>query len=211
MSGGTTATLVTTAITTAISMAGQYMQAQAQEKQAKQTAQYQADVAAQDAAMKEQQARSVMQKAITEEDRQRRNVARAMGEMRANMGASGFAMDEGSNMDLLAESVGEHQYDSQVRMSNAEQEAWGYQVGATNAQNNQAFANWQKSNADSGQLGTYLSMGGTLLGGISKGIGQYSSLSAAATPTGGTSNIFGKSSGVSSTWSKSTPYSWLNG
>lgn len=174
MSGGTTAvTLAVTAIATAASMYAQYQG----QKSAKAAAEYNAQVAENEAAAQEQLARNEMSKGIADRERQQRAAARQMGEMRANMGASGFEMDTGSMSSLLAESAEEHQYDSNVIMQNAAQAAWQHQVARTGALNNQSFANWQGANADSGRTGTYLGMGGTLLSGIASGIGTYNQFS----------------------------------
>jgi hypothetical protein len=96
-----------------------------------------------------------------------------MGQQRADIGASGFEMDSGSNLSLLAESAAEHQYDSAVITSNAEQAAWQHEVAAMNATNQGSMYNWQKANANSGRGATNLAMAGTLIGGIGTGIGQY--------------------------------------
>ena len=174
MSGGTTAvTLAVTAIATAASMYAQYQGQKTQEKNAKAAAAYNAQVAENEAATQQQLAQNEISKGIADKERQQRAAARAMGEMRANMGASGFEMGSGSNVSLLAESAEEHQYDSNVITQNAAQAAWQHQVARTGALNNQGFANWQGENAGSGRTGTYLGMGGTLLSGIASGIGTY--------------------------------------
>lgn len=170
---GIAATLATTAIATAVNM---YSQNQAQKSQAAATrasAEYNAQVAANEAATQQELARNEISKGIADRERQQRQAARAMGEMRAQMGASGFEMDSGSNLSLLAESAGEHQYDSQVIMNNAEQAAWQHLVGQTSALNEREYANWQGANANSGRGATNLAMAGTLLSGIGTGLGQY--------------------------------------
>lgn len=171
----TVASIAVTAVSTAV---GMYAQNQAQKTQAqgaRAAAEYNAQVAANEAATQQQLARNEIQKGIADRERQQRQAARAMGEMRANMGASGFEMDSGSNESLLAESAQEHQYDSQVIMSNANQAAWQHLVAANSAGNQQGFAQWQGSQADSGRGANGLAMAGTLLGGIGTGIGQYNS------------------------------------
>ena len=47
--------------------------------------------------------------------------------------ASGFEMDSGSNLSLLAESAADHPHDSEVITSNMEQAAWQHEVAAMNA------------------------------------------------------------------------------
>ena len=161
------------AISTGIGMVAQNQQAQQQASAQKAAAEYNAQVAANEAATQQELARNEIAKGIDDRERQQRQAARAMGEMRANMGASGFEMDSGSSASLLAESAQEHQYDSQVIMSNANQAAWQHLVSAGAAENQQNWANWEGSNANSGRGAANLAMAGTLLGGIGTGIGQY--------------------------------------
>jgi hypothetical protein len=174
MSGGTAAvSLAITAVSAAVSMYAQHQGQKAQEKSARAAAEYNAQVAENEAAAQQQLARNEMSKGIADRERQQRQAARAMGQMRADIGASGFEMDSGSMVSLLAEEAREHQYDSQVIMNNAAQAAWGHQVGETSALNQKGFADYQYANADAGKAATGLAMAGTLLGGIGKGIGQY--------------------------------------
>ena len=157
-----------TAVATGVQM---YAQNQAQKSQA--AAQANAQMAENQAAMHREQARNEIAKGVADRERQQRHAARAMGQQRADMAASGFEMDSGSNLSLLAESAGEHQYDSAVIPSNAERAAWQHEVAAMNATNQGSMYNWQAANANSGRGATDLAMAGTLLGGIGTGIGQY--------------------------------------
>ncbi|MDL2315711.1 hypothetical protein LJC59_01320 [Desulfovibrio sp. OttesenSCG-928-A18] len=165
--------LATTAVATGLSMAGQYVQGQQQVSQAKASAAYNAQAAADNAAMQRQAAQNEIKKGIDDRERQQRNAARSMGEMRANMAASGLQIDSGSNLSLLGESATEHQYDSNIIRQNSEQAAWQHLVSATAADNDRSFALYQGRNAGNNGLGTALGMGGTLLGSIGAGIGQY--------------------------------------
>jgi hypothetical protein len=161
-------------------MYAQHQSQQAQQKAAQASAAYNAQAAENEAATQERLARNEMAKGIADRERQQRQAARAMGEMRANMGASGFEMDGGSNLSLLAESAAEHQYDSQAIMNNAEQAAWQHMVGRTSALNQQGYAEWQGAQAGSGAGASGLAMAGTLLGGVGAGIGAYNQWSRAA-------------------------------
>jgi hypothetical protein len=178
----TAVSIAATVASTAVGMISSMAQQKAQESAAKKSAQYQADVAAQQQAVDEQLARNEMSKGIADRERQQRDAARKMADMRAAMGASGFEMDSGTNLSLLAESASEHQYDSQVIMNNAAQAAYGHQVGAWNSSQNQALALYQKDQAGNDGGATGLGMAGTLLGGIATGIGQYNALSGTKTP-----------------------------
>ena len=179
--------MIIAGVSTALSAVGQMQAQDAQEKSTKAAASYNAQVAENEAAVQQQLAQNEIQKGVADRERQQRQAARAMGEMRANMGASGFDMDSGSNLSLLAESAAEHQYDSAVITSNAQQAAWQHLVGQTSALNNASFAQYQGANASSGRTGALLGVGGTLLGGIGKGIGMYNQWSQTSTPgaTGG--------------------------
>ncbi len=169
----TIASIAVTAVSTAVGMYAQNQAQKAQAQSARAAAEYNAQVAANEAATQQQLAQNEIRKGVADRERQQRQAARAMGEMRANMGASGFEMDSGSNLSLLAESAQEHQYDSQVIMSNANQAAWQHLVAASSSGNQRSFAQWQGANANSGSGANSLAMAGTLLGGIGTGIGQY--------------------------------------
>ena len=191
MSGATTAvSIAVTVVATAVSMYAQHEQQKAQEKSAKSAAEYNAQVAENEAATQQQLAQNEIQKGIADRERQQRAAARSMGEMRAGMGASGFEMDTGSMVSLLDESATEHQYDSNIIRQNSEQAAWQHMVGVTAANNNGAFARYQGDNASSGRLGSYLGMGGTLLGGIGSGISDYNKWQSTKTPAQNSGNQY---------------------
>ena len=156
-----------------VSAVGSYVSYQQQADAQEKAATYNAQMAENQAAIEEENARNEIAKGIADRERQQRQAARAMGEMRAGMGASGFEMDSGSNLSLLAESAAEHQYDSAVITSNAEQAAWQHQVSALTATNQKDMYEWQAANANSGQTASLLSATGTLLGGIGNSIGKY--------------------------------------
>lgn len=185
MCGVAAASLVVAGISTAVGMAAQYQQQQAQEKAAKNAASYNAQMAENEASLQQQLAQNEIAKGAAERERQQRSAARQMGAMRAGIGASGFQMDSGSMVSLLSESAEEHQYDSNIIASNAAQAAWQHQVAGNSALNSKAFAQYQGANASGGRLGTYLGMGGSLLGGIGTGIGQYSALQQTQAPGAG--------------------------
>ena len=173
MCGIIEATLAVTTLATAVNMYAQSEAQKGQERSAKSAAEYNAQVAENEAATQAELAKGEISKGIADRERQQRQAARAMGDMRANMAASGFELDSGSNLSLLAESAAEHQYDSAVITANAEQSAWQHQVAGLNATNQKSLADWQKSNASSGRGAANLAMAGTLLGGIGTGLGQY--------------------------------------
>jgi hypothetical protein len=161
-----------------MSVYAQNQQQKIARQSAEASAEYNAQVAANEQATQEQLARNELSKGAADRERQQRAAARAMGEMRANMGAGGFELDSGSNLSLLAESAAEHQHDSNIIEQNASMAAWQHQAGRASAMNDQAFARYQYANAGSNSGATNLAMAGTLLGGIAKGIGQYNAWNA---------------------------------
>jgi hypothetical protein len=167
------ASMVMTAASTAASMYAQSESQRVQQESAEAAAQANAQMAENEAATQQELAKNEISKGIADRERQQRQASRAMGQMRADMAASGLEMDSGSNLSLLAESAGEHQYDSATITSNAQQAAWQHQVGALNATNQKGLYDWQAANAGSGRNATMIGMGGTLLGGIGSGLGQY--------------------------------------
>jgi hypothetical protein len=168
----TALTIGATVLSTGLSMYGQYQAGKAQESSAKASARYNAQAAEDEAATRLQLARNEIAKGAADRERQQRQAARAMGEMRAGMAASGFEMDSGSNLSLLAESAAEHQHDSNIITRNAAMAAWQQQVQGTSALNDQNYYNWQESNSGTGGAAG-LAMAGSLLGGIGAGIGRY--------------------------------------
>lgn len=182
---GATAAVAVTALSKVMGMFSQHALQRAQEKSARAAAEYNAQVAENEAATKRQLAQNEISKGIADRERQQRAAARAMGEMRANMGASGFEMDTGSMVSLLDESATEHQYDSNIIRQNSEQASWQHMVGVTAANNNRAFAQYQAANASSGRLGSYLGMGGTLLGAAGSGLSDYNKWKSSKTPASG--------------------------
>ncbi len=182
--------IAATAASTAVGMIAQSQAQQAQEKSAKAAATYNAQMAENEAATQQELAKNEISKGIADRERQQRQAARAMGEMRANMGASGFEMDSGSNLSLLAESAAEHQYDSAVITSNSEQAAWQHQVSALSATNQKGLADWQYANASSGRGAAQLGMAGTLLGGIGSAIGTYNQWAKVTPSAGGATNQY---------------------
>jgi hypothetical protein len=179
----TIATLVTTTISTAIGMYSQKVGADANARAQKNAALANAQAAENQSALERGLAQAEIEKGATEADRQRREALRRMGALRNEMGASGFEMDSGTTRSLLAESAGEEQMDIDIINRNAQTAAWQHQVNATNADNSQSSYLYQASQAGKDGGATALGMGGTLLGGIAAGLGQYNALTKYNTPT----------------------------
>lgn len=168
--------IAVTALSTVVSMVGQYTQTRQQTAAQEAQAKYNAQIAAQEAATQQQLAQNEIAKGSAERNRLIRSGVRKMGETRSQLGASGFEMDSGSPLSLLAESAEEIQYDANIVSQNAAMSAWEHQVGATRAVNDQNWANYQKSQAGGSRTAQWLGLGGSLLGGIGSGLNQYNQL-----------------------------------
>lgn len=166
------------ALSTAASMYGQHQQQKTASKAATAQAEYNAQVAANEQATQQQLAQNEVAKGVAERDRLLRQASRQQGEATSMLAANGFALDSGSNISLLAEGAEEAQYDANIVTQNASMAAWQHQVGATKAGNDISMFDYQKKQANSGS--SMLSLGGTLLGGIAAGLGQYSQYKATA-------------------------------
>lgn len=172
----TIATLSVTALSTALAVTSQVAQGNEQKKAARASAEANSQAAADEAATQRQLAQNEIAKGEADRTRQARAAAQRQGELGSALGASGFTMDSGSSLSLLADSAGEEQYDMSVITQNAAQSAWQHQVAATKATNAQSMYDYQKKNSGNG-LSTALGVGGTILGGVANGLGQYNGYS----------------------------------
>ena len=169
----TIATLAVTAVSTAVSMYAQNQQGKQQAKAATASAEYNLQVAENEKATQQQLAQNEVAKGIADRDRHMRNVSRQQGEMTSMLAASGFEIDSGSSLSMLGESAEEAQYDANIITQNADRAAWQHQVGMTALDNQTSMLSYQKANAKPDTASSLIGMGGTLLGGIATGMGQY--------------------------------------
>jgi hypothetical protein len=192
------------ALGTAVGVVGQMQQAKAQASAQASAAAYNAQVAENQKATQIQLAQAELAKGAAERERVVRTGLRAQGEIRSLMGASGFAMDSASNLDLLAESASEAQYDVNIENQNTAMAAWQRMAGAVSAENDANFARWQGSQANAGSSGAWLGAAGTLLGGIGSGLTMYSNYSRTQIPTN-TTYVGGGGGGMAASRSLMVP------
>lgn len=93
---------------------------------------FQADMADINAALAETTAQSTLQAGQVAEQRTRLQTAQLKGRQRAAMGASGTALDEGSNAEILTTTDYMGEVDANTVAANAISQAWGYRAQATN-------------------------------------------------------------------------------
>ena len=106
-------------ISTAVSVVGSLMQASAKSD----AAEYNAEMARRNALMATQQAEA-------DADAQRRKAVRQIGAMRANYGASGVVGNEGSPLDILAQSASDAEMDRLNILYRGKVRASGYEASA---------------------------------------------------------------------------------
>ena len=155
----TIASIAATALSTGIGVMGSIQQSRMQQQQAE----YQADVARQNQKLAEQQASAERKAGYENMIAKRQETARLIGRQRAAAGASGVAVDVGSNLDLQADTASRGEIDAinlynqgLDRGYNSEIQAWNYgsQAEAYDSQASAAGANG------------WMSAAGTALGGI---------------------------------------------
>ena len=175
--------LVGSLASTVVGGIAQQQQSKSQAQAAQQAANYNAQVAANEAETQRNLAMAEMQKGSEERNRVMRAGLANQGEMASAMGASGFTMDSGTNLSLLGQSAEEIQQDASIVSQNANMSAWQRLVGATRAENEGAFATYQGKLA-ANSSGSKLGLVGTILGGIGQGLSGLSSYQRTATPSG---------------------------
>ena len=146
----------------------QQQQAEAQSRAAQASANYNAQVAANEAQTQRNLAMAELQKGADDRNRIIRAGLAKQGEMAANMGAGGFTLDQGTNLSILAQSAEEIAHDASIATQNANMNAWRHEVGATQADNERAFSLFQGQQAKSST--SKLGLAGTVLGGIGEGL-----------------------------------------
>lgn len=146
--------LGTTLVGTAVSAYGQHQATNAANKQAD----YQAKVAANNAATAEMEAKFAEQQGQRNAEAQRRRTAIAIGAQRARMGASGAVVDTGSFLDLTLDTAKQGELDAMALLEEGQMQAWRSRVQGSNFM---AQSNLYKSS----KTNPFMAAGGTLLQG----------------------------------------------
>lgn len=141
----TIATIAATVVSGAYQAKGQYEQGK-----------YQAKVSKNNAIIKNQLAADALNRGRVAEDNKRMQVAQAKAMQRAQFGASGVDVNLGSASDIQADTAMIGELDALTIRNNAEREAYGFRVGASNDEA-QSVLNKKKGKSDA--IGTILSSG----------------------------------------------------
>ena len=148
----------------------QYQQARAQAEAARGAAEYQARAAAGEAERMHGLARAEIEKGAGERSRVIRAGLARQGELAGGLGASGFALDQGSPLSLLGQSAEEIQHEASLAGQNAALRAWKHQAGATGSANEGAFARFQAQMRAAQAGNNRLGLAGTILGNLGRGL-----------------------------------------
>ena len=131
-----------------------------QGKQAKAMANYQSQVASNNAKRAEYLAEDALKRGEEAEHQQRLKGRLLVGQMRAVLGSSGQVIDEGSAGDLVIDQAAVNELDALNVRSNYEREAYGYRAEAANFESEASLFQLEGSNA---QRSANLAAAGTLL------------------------------------------------
>lgn len=94
---------------------------------------YNKQIADYNAKIAEYQAQDAITRGELAVDRQRKGVKQLIGSQRASLAAQGVDVNEGSAVDLQADTAYQGEYDALMIRNNAALEAWGFKVQAWNA------------------------------------------------------------------------------
>lgn len=144
----------------AITAVSAYSQAQNQKNQAE----YQSQVAANNAKTAEWQAEDAKARGDQAAQDMRRKYAALMGTQRAALAARGLDISDGSANAVLQDTSFFGDWDERAVRANAAREAWGYRVRAQNFQSDAVFAQGT-ADAINPLLSAGLAAGGTLFAG----------------------------------------------
>lgn len=160
---------------TGMSVYGQMQQGQA----AKAQASYQAQVAQRNKQVLEYQAQDRAEQGQLQEEQHRQKVRQLMGTQRAALSASGVTLDDGSAVDLMADTAAIGEMDAQTIKSNTAKDLWAIrnQQQSLDAESTLLMSRG-KAAAQSGTVGAF----GSLLGGAGRVAGDWYRFSGDSAP-----------------------------
>lgn len=155
--------LVATAITSAVLQGVQAAQAA---DAAKQAANYNAQIANNNAIIDAQQRSSTLQQGEVEAQKSMRDQAQTIGAQRAQMAANGIDLTQGSAQDLLASTKFLGGIDVNTIQSNAARQAWGYEVQGMNDKSAGQMEKWKADSINPTAIGA-MAAGQSILSSVS--------------------------------------------
>jgi hypothetical protein len=131
---------------------------------------YNAQVAEMNATLSDRRAKDALARGAAAEQQKRMEVAQLKGRQLAASAANGVDVTFGSPLDAMVDTATLGELDALTIRRNAAREAYDYQVQAVNGRADAALSTMNGQNA---LMGSYLTAGGTVLGGLSNGYGDY--------------------------------------
>lgn len=154
--------LLITAITATVAAGGLTAYGQIQQgKAASAAATYQAAVDRNNAVIAKHQADDAIKRGEIKEKQHRQLIAQMIGDQTAAFAANNVALDEGSPLDVIADTAMIGELEALTIRYNAEREAQGF---LQQEQNLQAQSNLRLLEAENARTGSLLAAGGTVLG-----------------------------------------------
>lgn len=160
----------------AFSAVMQGVSAYSQSKAQKSEGSYESSILESNARMADAQSEDAIFRGDQEAARQRENVKKLIGAQRAAMGAQGIEVNDGSALDVQADTAGQGAIDELTIKNNAWREAWGYRVQANDLRTQGQFA---KLSSENKARNTILTAGANI---ISDGASAYTKAKSGATP-----------------------------
>ena len=141
---------------------------------AKQAANYNAQIANNNAIIDAQNRSSSLQQGEVEAQNAMRKQAAMIGDQRAQMSANGIDITQGSAQDMLASTKFLGGIDVNTIQSNAARQAWGYSVQGMNDQNASTMETWKSNSTNPAAIGA-MTAGGSLLSSVGSAASSYAS------------------------------------
>ena len=148
------------------------IQAKNQAEAERSAAEYNAQVANNNATIANQQRSSILQQGDVEAQNEMRKQAQMIGEQRAQMSANGIDITQGSAQDILASTKFLGGIDVNTIQSNAARQAWGYEVQSMNDKSTAVMETWKANSINPSQIGA-MAAGSSLLSSIGSAASSY--------------------------------------
>jgi hypothetical protein len=166
------AALTAVAVTTIASAVMQGIQAKNAAQAERNAAEFNAQVANNNAIIAAQQRSSTLQQGEVEAHKSMRDQAQMIGAQRAQMAANGIDLTQGSAQDILASTKFLGGIDVNTIQSNAARQAWGYEVQGMNDKNAATMETWKANSINPSQIGA-MAAGSSLLSSIGGAASTY--------------------------------------
>lgn len=173
------------------SAAMQGVQSSSQSAAQQNAADYNAQVANNNAIIASQQRSTTLQQGELEAQNAMRKQASIIGDQRAQMSANGIDLTQGSAQDILASTKFLGGIDVNTIQSNAARQAWGYSVQGMNDKSAANLETWRANSINPSQIGA-MSAGTSILSSIGSAATSYAAGgSGAKAPSGGSTSSYG--------------------